>query len=120
MLMRFTLTRATRALAAVGSAIALLTHSPTPAASAAPVTIENCGVTTTYAQAPRRAVTLNQHATEVMLSLGLADRMVGTAYMDDTILPELAEAYAGVPVIAEEYPSKEVLLAAQPDFVFGG
>jgi iron complex transport system substrate-binding protein len=118
--MRFTLTHATRALAAVGSAIALLTLSPTPGASAAPVTIENCGVTTTYAQAPRRAVSLNQHATEVMLALGLADRMVGTAYMDDRILPELAEAYVGVPVIAEQYPSKEVLLGAQPDFVFGG
>ncbi|MFI1472411.1 hypothetical protein ACH4XW_34970, partial [Streptomyces wuyuanensis] len=34
-----------------------------------PVTVSNCGVKTTYQRPPRRAVSLNQHATEVMLAL---------------------------------------------------
>jgi iron complex transport system substrate-binding protein len=36
---------------------------------------------------------MNQAATEIMLALGLHDRMVGTAFLDDSILPEFAEAY---------------------------
>ena len=59
----------------------------------APVTIENCDLTITYDQPPQRAVAMAQHATEVMLTLGLQDHMVGTAYLEDPILPNLADAY---------------------------
>jgi iron complex transport system substrate-binding protein len=61
---------------------------------------------------------MNQGATEVMLALGLQDRMVGTAYIDDAVAPAVASAYSSVPVLATEYPSREVLLARQPDFVY--
>lgn len=84
-----------------------------------PLTIENCGLTYTYGASPQQAVTMNQAATEIMLALGLEDKMVGTAYMDDQILPSLAEAYNSVPVLAEEYPSQEILFASEPDFVYG-
>ncbi|KPV61385.1 Fe3+-hydroxamate ABC transporter substrate-binding protein [Paenibacillus sp. A3] len=83
------------------------------------VTIENMGRTLTFKEAPKRAVSLNQHTTEIMLSLGLEKSMVGTAYMDDEILPELKEKYAAIPVLADKYPSLEVLLGAEPDFVYG-
>ncbi|MFI0374056.1 ABC transporter substrate-binding protein [Actinomadura sp. 1N219] len=85
-----------------------------------PVTVANCGVTTTYQRPPRRAVSLNQHATEVMLALGLEKSMVGTGYLDDRILPEFQAAFDRVKVLSEEYPSYETLLAAEPDFVYGG
>ncbi|MET9606714.1 ABC transporter substrate-binding protein [Streptomyces sp. NPDC006512] len=85
-----------------------------------PVTVNNCGVTTTYQRPPRRAVSLNQHATEVMLALGLEKSMVGTGYLDDKILPEYQAAYDGVKVLSKEYPSFEALLEAEPDFVYGG
>ncbi|MGW4800747.1 ABC transporter substrate-binding protein [Nonomuraea sp. NPDC004297] len=94
-----------------------------PAASAAagfPVTVTNCGVTTTYERPPRRAVTMNQHVTEIMLALGLERSMAGTAYLDDRISPQYEAAYRGVKVLAGEYPSYEALLAAEPDFVYGG
>ncbi|QEU94109.1 ABC transporter substrate-binding protein [Streptomyces kanamyceticus] len=93
-----------------------------PAAKAAgfPYTVTNCGVKTTYEAPPKRAVTMNQHATEVMLELGLKDRMAGTAYLDDKVLPKYAKAYDSLPVVAKEYPSYEKLLAANPDFVYGG
>ncbi|MFJ8658668.1 ABC transporter substrate-binding protein [Streptomyces sp. NPDC093795] len=95
----------------------------TPAAKAAPgfpYTVTNCGVKTTYQAPPKRAVTMNQHVTEVMLALGLEKSLVGTAYLDDAILPAYKKAYDTVPVLAKEYPSKEAVLAANPDFVYGG
>ncbi|UNS96652.1 ABC transporter substrate-binding protein [Streptomyces tubbatahanensis] len=85
-----------------------------------PYTVTNCGVKTTFTAPPERAVTMNQHVTEVLLALGLQDRMAGTAYLDDAILPRYRKAYEGVKVLAGKYPSKEVLLAANPDFVYGG
>ncbi|MGV9878338.1 ABC transporter substrate-binding protein [Streptomyces sp. NPDC003006] len=93
-----------------------------PAAKAAgfPYTVTNCGVKTTYEAPPKRAVTMNQHVTEVMLELGLRDRLAGTAYLDDKVLPKYEKAYKSVPVLAKEYPSYEKLLSANPDFVYGG
>ncbi len=100
---------------------------------AAGISVENCSTTTgedsqeafpvsshTYTEAPSRAVTMNQHTTELMLTLGLQDRMAGTAYIDDFILPELKEAYDSVPVLADEYPSKEVILGSETDFIYAG
>lgn len=39
-----------------------------------------------------------------MLSLGLEDRMVGTSYLTDPVLPDLAEPYESAPVAGEMYP----------------
>jgi iron complex transport system substrate-binding protein len=84
-----------------------------------PVEVTSCGHSSTLVAPPERAVTLNQGATEVMLALGLEDRMAGTAYLDDPAPPaRWAQAYASVPVISKEYPSREELLAAEPDFVY--
>ncbi|MFJ2592757.1 ABC transporter substrate-binding protein [Streptomyces erythrochromogenes] len=90
------------------------------AAPGFPYTLTNCGVSSTYQAPPRRAVTMNQHATELMLALGLGDRIAGTAYLDDAVLPAYKPAYDKINVLAEEYPSKEILLGADPDFVYGG
>jgi iron complex transport system substrate-binding protein len=83
-----------------------------------PLSIHNCGTSTTYADAPQRVFTMNQAATEIMLALGLHDRMVGTAFLDDAILPEFAAAYETIQVRATAYPSREVLVGARPDFVY--
>lgn len=84
------------------------------------VSVESCGTEFTYDTAPSRAITLNQQATEVMLALGLEGAMVGTAYMDDAIPEEWQAAYDSVPVLAEKYPAREVVMAAEPDFLFAG
>lgn len=84
-----------------------------------PVTIGNCGLETTYTQAPTRAVTMNQAATEIMLKLGLEGSMVGTASLDDAVLPELQAAYESIPVLSDAYPSQEVLLGTETDFIYG-
>jgi len=84
------------------------------------VTIVNNDITTVYTEAPKRAISLNQHVTEIMLALGLEDSMVGTAYLDDKILASLQEAYDKVPVLAKEYPTKEQVIDAEADFVYAG
>ncbi|MEU1123518.1 ABC transporter substrate-binding protein [Streptomyces sp. NPDC005899] len=82
-----------------------------------PVTLENCGRTVTVRQAPARAVSLDQGSTEILLSLGLGDRLAGTATWTDPVLQGLEKANAGVPRIAENRPSSEKVLDREPDFV---
>lgn len=85
-----------------------------------PVTIDNCGVKTTYDKPPSRVVTIHQHPAELMLALGLKDRMAGTAFPDSAVLPELKKDYDSVPELAEREPSFEKVLDAEPDLVYGG
>ncbi|MEU6161475.1 ABC transporter substrate-binding protein [Streptomyces sp. NPDC047130] len=81
------------------------------------VTFENCGQRVTVEAPPRRAVSLNQGTTEILLSLGLADRMAGTATWTDPVMKGLEKADAGVPRLADNQPSFERVLDAEPDFV---
>jgi iron complex transport system substrate-binding protein len=96
------------------AAAAASTTSTTAQSTAA--TITNCGVKVHVASPPKHAISLNQGATELMLTLGLQKRMAGTAYLDDSVLPSLKKAYDSVPVLSKEYPSAEKFLAARPDF----
>lgn len=82
-----------------------------------PLTLTNCGREITLDAPPERVVSLNQGSTEILLSLGLADRMVGTATWTDPVLDSLAAANADVPRLAENAPSYERVLEAEPDFV---
>ncbi|MGY6211254.1 ABC transporter substrate-binding protein [Cytobacillus firmus] len=84
------------------------------------VVIENEGFVNEYEEAPKRAISLNQHVTEIMLALGLEDSMAGTAFLDNEIYEPLQEAYDKVPVLAEQYPSKEQVISAEADFLYGG
>ncbi|WP_149181638.1 ABC transporter substrate-binding protein [Streptomyces sp. TRM49041] len=80
--------------------------------------LDNCGQEVEIrGDGPRRAVSLNQGTTEIMLSLGLADRMAGTATWTDPVMKGLEKANAGVPRLAENRPSFEKVLDAEPDFV---
>ncbi|BFO16782.1 hypothetical protein SHKM778_31700 [Streptomyces sp. KM77-8] len=85
-----------------------------------PVTVDNCGVRTTYDRPPSRVVTIHQHPAELLLALGLEDRMAGTAFPDSAVLPELREKYEAIPELAEREPSFEKILDAEPDLVYGG
>lgn len=76
----------------------------------------------TVTKAPKRAVTLAQFMTETLLALGLEDRMIGTALLNEEILPEYREAYSKIPELqmGEGHSiSKESFIATDPDFVTG-
>ncbi|MBD3897746.1 ABC transporter substrate-binding protein [Halomonas sp. ML-15] len=95
-----------------------LTSSPAFAdATQYPLTLDNCGAEVTFDQAPERAVGLGQNSAEIMLMLGLEDKMVGTAFWPNSVLPQLAEANAQVKVLTVEFPTFESILAEEPDFV---
>lgn len=82
-----------------------------------PVTLKNCGRTVTVEAAPRHAVSVDQGSTEILLSLGLADRMAATATWTDPVMKGLEKANAEVPRIADNRPSSEKVLDREPDFV---
>ncbi|WBP95533.1 ABC transporter substrate-binding protein [Mycolicibacterium neoaurum] len=93
--------------------------SATPTAGAGfPVVLKNCGIDVEMAAAPARAISVNQPATELMLTLGLADRMVGTASWNEPVPAHLAEANAKVPELSADFPSLETVLDTEPDFVY--
>ena len=85
--------------------------------TAYPLTIENCGRAVEVDEAPQRVVSLDQNSTEILLSLGLGDRIVGTASWTDPVLPSLADENEDVPRLADNAPTYEVVLGADPDFV---
>jgi iron complex transport system substrate-binding protein len=89
------------------------------ATNAYPVSYNSCGIDRTVSQSPQRIVTMNQGATELMLALGLADKMVGTAYLDDYIWPKYASAYANIPVLSSSYPNETTIMSKNPDFIVG-
>ncbi|MFD7292238.1 ABC transporter substrate-binding protein [Streptomyces sp. NPDC059897] len=80
------------------------------------VTLDNCGEKVRVEHTPRRAVALDQGSAEIMLSLGLEDRMAGTGTWTDPVLKNLAKANAKVPRLADRYPSFEKVLGTEPDF----
>ncbi|MFJ2157205.1 ABC transporter substrate-binding protein [Streptomyces sp. NPDC087856] len=82
-----------------------------------PLTLTNCGHKVTLKSAPKHVVSLNQGTTEILLSLGLADRVAGTATWTDPVLKGLEKANAAVPRLADNAPSFEKVLDAGPDFV---
>ncbi|GHC66156.1 ABC transporter substrate-binding protein [Streptomyces flavofungini] len=82
-----------------------------------PVTLTACGEQTKVTAPPKRAVSLDQGSTEILLSLGLADRMVGTGTWTDPVLKGLEKENAKVPRLADRYPALEKVLDKEPDFV---
>lgn len=97
----------------------LVTLDPRNDTGVREVGIKNCGLRYWSRSVPRRAVTLNQGATEIMLALGLSGNMAGTAYIDDNIWEEYQSDYLSVPILAPRYPDIDTLWGAQPDFLYG-
>ena len=91
-------------------------------AAAFPVSVDSCGDVLTFAAAPRRAVVHDLNMTEMVLALGLRERLVGVTGISGWYKtgPEFKAALGNVPELAPKYPSMETLLAAAPDFFFAG
>lgn len=95
--------------------------TPTPSADEAfPLTLDNCGVEVTVPEPPQRVVTIKSTATEMLLALGVGDRIVGTGFPDGPVPAELADEAAGLTLLSDKVPSAEVVLQAEPDLVYAG
>ncbi len=92
------------------------------AAMADPITVQSCDRSVTFATPPTRAISNDVNLTEMMLVLGLRDRMVGYTGVSGwkTLDPEMRDGVAELPELSAKYPSKEVLVGAEADFFFAG
>lgn len=66
-----------------------------------------------------RAVSTSQFTTEMLLAIGAENQILGTAYLDDEILPELREKYKKIPVLSKGAPTKEQFYSLNPNFLTG-
>jgi iron complex transport system substrate-binding protein len=100
--------------------IALLLSATT--AAAYPVTVKSCDREVTFDAAPSRAISNDVNLTEMMLVLGLRDRMVGYTGISGwkTLDEEMRAGVAELPELSAKYPTREVLAGAEPDFFFAG
>lgn len=92
------------------------------AAHAFPVTVQSCDRDVTFNAAPARAVSNDVNLTEMMLVLGLRDRMIGYTGISGwkTLDEEMRAGVAELPELSEKYPTKEVLVGSGADFYFAG
>lgn len=96
----------------------------TAAAPTYPRTVTTCGKQVTIAHAPKRVVVDDTAVAEMLVALGVGDRIVAQ-FMDPNLVDALPEykdqdakiASLGGPRRSSHVPSKETLLAAQPDLV---
>ncbi len=82
-----------------------------------PIEITNCQRSLVFDGAPQRIVSIGQGTTEIMLSLGLADRIVGTGIWLAPLPEALEEAGRALPRLADNSPGFEAVLNTRPDFV---
>jgi len=87
-----------------------------------PVTIQSCNRTVTFTHAPRRAISNDINLTEMMLALGLRDRMVGYTGISGwkTASPSLTAALGPLRELARRYPPLETLVGANADLYVAG
>lgn len=94
----------------------------TPPALAFPVTVQSCDREVTFDAPPQKAIVNDVNLIEMMLALGLRDQMVGYTGVSGwkTLDEELRQGIAELPELSAKYPTREVLLGAEPDFFFAG
>ena len=85
-------------------------------------TVQSCNRTVSFDKPPSKAISNDVNLTEMMLVLGLSDRMVGYTGISGwkTLDEEMRQGIARLPELSQKYPSKEVLIGADADFFFAG
>ncbi len=91
--------------------------APALAATQYPLTLTNCGQQVTFEKAPAKIVSIGQGMTEVLFSLGLADKIAGTAVWVGPVLPQYADVNSRIKRLADNDPSFESVVGAEPDLV---
>lgn len=91
--------------------------SPVHAATHYPLQVDNCGFQYTYQQPPNRVVTIGQHETELMLALGLEDKIVGTSVWFGPLPDDLKNKRPHLYRLADNAPGFEAVVKLRPDFV---
>lgn len=90
--------------------------------AAAETSVRSCDRMVTFDAPPQRAISNDVNLTEMMLVLGLEDRMVGYTGISGwkTLDEEMRAGVQELPELSSKYPSKEVIIGADADFFFAG
>lgn len=94
--------------------------SSTTAGDGYPVTVLDCGVSVTLNAPPQRILAIKSTSLELLLALGVGDRVIGSAFLDGPVPAEWAAAAAKVPVISDKAPAQEPVLELDPDLIVAG
>lgn len=91
-------------------------------AAFAQTSVQSCNRIVTFDAPPKAAISNDVNLTEMMLVLGLADKMVGYTGISGwkTLDEEMRAGVEQLPELSAKYPSKEVLIGADADFFFAG
>lgn len=73
----------------------------------------------TFDKAPERVVANTQGAAELLIRLGLTDKIVGVAALYGNVPADIADDFNKIPVLTEGYVGKELTVGASPDLVMG-
>ena len=71
----------------------------------------------TFEKAPEKVFAVYQNSIETLLALGLEDRIVAAAGLDQDVKAEYSQAFSGVNYLTEFSPDKESVLMLEPDFI---
>ena len=74
-------------------------------------------VKTTYDKAPEKVLAVYQGSIETMLELGLEDKLVAAAGLDNELEDKYKEAFDKVEYLTEFTPSKETVTMLNPDMI---
>ena len=90
--------------------------------ASAETSVQSCNRMVHFDAPPARAISNDVNLTEMMLVLGLAERMVGYTGISgwQTLDADSRAGVEALPELSAKYPSKEVLLGADADFFFAG
>ncbi len=76
--------------------------------------------TQTFTEAPSKVITNNVSSTELLLELGLGDKIIGILKPDNAPSEKWKSAYENLTVLGDKKSmSKEVIIGAEPDLIFG-
>ncbi|OBZ92089.1 ABC transporter substrate-binding protein [Pararhizobium polonicum] len=109
-----------RVLAPLSAAVVAIAALSTPAVAAStayPLTITNCGQTVRFDRPPEKIVSIGQGMTEILFSLGLADKIAGTAVWVGPVLPQFEADNSKIKRLADNDPSFESVVGEEPDLV---
>ncbi len=85
-----------------------------------PSSVPNCGTDVATGDAPDRILAIKSSAAELLLALGLEDKMIGAAYLDGPLDPGYGDDGDSVEVVSDAVPGQEAVLALDPDAIFAG
>lgn len=86
-----------------------------------PLTFDNYGRAITVEAAPERVLALGPNCAELLVALGLGDKIIGTSLRNHSRgpLPEYAAEYEVLPELNHSSATREAVISSGADFIYG-